>query len=129
MLFDMNIFSANYVELRNTFDTRGLPQANPDVRHRPKNGYTLTSLFHLFIVILFKVEQRKANEKTKRDELNEKYLELVEKQREYFKTVKEFQEVCFAFCRVSLFSFSGLHMSNAMNIPTNKCISISLYSA
>ena len=40
------------------------------------------------------MEQRRANEKKKRDELNEKYLELVEKQREYFKTVKEFQEVC-----------------------------------
>ena len=41
-----------------------------------------------------KVEERKSNEKKKRDELNEQYLGLVEKQRQYFKTVKEFQEEC-----------------------------------
>ena len=31
----------------------------------------------------------------KRDQLNDQYLDLVEKQRLYFKTVKEFKEVLF----------------------------------
>lgn len=30
----------------------------------------------------------------KRDQLNDQYLDLVEKQRLYFKTVKDFKEVC-----------------------------------
>lgn len=41
-----------------------------------------------------KVEKRKAKEKDKRDSLNDKYMELVEKQRLYFKTVRDFQEEC-----------------------------------
>ncbi|KAH3719408.1 coiled-coil domain-containing protein 93-like [Dreissena polymorpha] len=41
-----------------------------------------------------KVEQRKQEEKMRRDQLNDKYLDLVEKQRLYFKTVKDFQEEC-----------------------------------
>lgn len=41
-----------------------------------------------------KVERRKQEEKMKRDELNDKVLEHVEKQRLYFKTVKDFQEEC-----------------------------------
>lgn len=41
-----------------------------------------------------KVERRKQEEKMKRDQLNDTYLEFVEKQRLYFKTVKDFQEEC-----------------------------------
>lgn len=41
-----------------------------------------------------KVDRRKQEEKMKRDELNDKLLEYLEKQRVYFKTVKDFQEEC-----------------------------------
>ncbi|KJE90137.1 coiled-coil domain-containing protein 93 [Capsaspora owczarzaki ATCC 30864] len=43
---------------------------------------------------LEKVDKRRDNEKAKRDKLNDEYLELVDKQRLYYKTVKEFQEEC-----------------------------------
>ena len=42
---------------------------------------------------VLKVEKRKQAEKMKRDQLNDEYLNLIEKQRLYFKTVKDFQEV------------------------------------
>ena len=42
---------------------------------------------------LLKVGKRKQTEKMKRDQLNDEYLNLIEKQRLYFKTVKDFQEV------------------------------------
>lgn len=46
-----------------------------------------------------KAEKRRQNEKLKRDQLNDKYLELMEKQRLYHKLVKEFQQVYFrTFC-------------------------------
>ncbi|XP_061186128.1 coiled-coil domain-containing protein 93-like isoform X4 [Saccostrea echinata] len=41
-----------------------------------------------------KLEKRKQEEKMKRDQLNDQYLDLVEKQRLYFKTVKDFKEEC-----------------------------------
>lgn len=41
-----------------------------------------------------KVENRRHTEKAKRDELNDSYLELIEKQRLYFKGVKDFKDVC-----------------------------------
>lgn len=41
-----------------------------------------------------KVERKKQEEKMKRDQLNDIYLDLIEKQRLYFKTVKDFQEEC-----------------------------------
>lgn len=40
-----------------------------------------------------KVEQRLQIEKTKRDELNKEYIDLVELQRLYFMAVKQFKEV------------------------------------
>ena len=40
-----------------------------------------------------KVETRRQNEKMKRDQLNETYLDLIEKQRLYYKAVKDFKEV------------------------------------
>ncbi len=41
-----------------------------------------------------KVENRRLAEKMKKDSLNELYLELIEKQRLYYKAVKDFKEVC-----------------------------------
>ena len=40
------------------------------------------------------VDKRKRNEKMKRDSLNDQYLEIVEQQRLYFKSIKEFKEEC-----------------------------------
>ncbi|KAK3108073.1 hypothetical protein FSP39_000687 [Pinctada imbricata] len=40
-----------------------------------------------------KIERKKQEEKMKRDQLNDEYLNLIEKQRLYFKTVKDFKEV------------------------------------
>lgn len=39
------------------------------------------------------LERKRADEKSERDRLNDNYLELVEKQRAYYKRVKEFQDV------------------------------------
>ena len=41
--------------------------------------------------------KRKQTEKMRRDQLNDEYLNLIEKQRLYFKTVKDFQEVIVLF--------------------------------
>ncbi|XP_078084293.1 coiled-coil domain-containing protein 93 isoform X3 [Mustelus asterias] len=40
-----------------------------------------------------KLEKKKQENKMRRDQLNDEYLELLEKQRLYFKTVKEFKEL------------------------------------
>jgi hypothetical protein len=40
------------------------------------------------------LSQRCLEEKKQRDKLNTVYLELIEKQRTYYKTVKDFQEEC-----------------------------------
>ncbi|PIK53847.1 putative coiled-coil domain-containing protein [Apostichopus japonicus] len=42
----------------------------------------------------WQLEKRKMEEKMKRDQINDNYLDLIEKQRLYFKTVKDFQEEC-----------------------------------
>ena len=44
-------------------------------------------------ILIFQIERRKQEEKMKRDQLNDTYLDLIEKQRLYFKTVKDFKEV------------------------------------
>ncbi|XP_041057098.1 coiled-coil domain-containing protein 93 isoform X2 [Carcharodon carcharias] len=41
-----------------------------------------------------KLEKKKQENKMRRDQLNDEYLELLEKQRLYFKTVKDFKEEC-----------------------------------
>ncbi|KAM4558357.1 coiled-coil domain-containing protein 93 isoform 2-T3 [Odontesthes bonariensis] len=41
-----------------------------------------------------KMERKKQENKMKRDQLNDEYLELLDKQRLYFKTVKDFKEEC-----------------------------------
>ena len=66
------------------------------------------------------LEQKKQAEKVKRDQLNDLHLDLVDKQRLYVKTVKEFQQVrigtnrfascrkncCFYFFYLFIFVFS-----------------------
>lgn len=42
---------------------------------------------------MVQLEKRCADEKTEKDRLNGMYLELIEKQRSYYKTVRDFQEV------------------------------------
>ncbi|XP_023931883.1 coiled-coil domain-containing protein 93-like [Lingula anatina] len=41
-----------------------------------------------------KMDKKKQEEKMRRDQLNDQYLDLIEKQRQYFKTVKDFKEEC-----------------------------------
>lgn len=41
-----------------------------------------------------KMEKKKQENKMRRDQLNDEYLEMLEKQRLYFKTIKEFKEEC-----------------------------------
>ncbi|XP_074658832.1 coiled-coil domain-containing protein 93-like isoform X2 [Tubulanus polymorphus] len=41
-----------------------------------------------------KVEKKKQEEKMRRDGVNDEYLDLIEKQRLYFKSIKEFKEEC-----------------------------------
>ncbi|XP_075037311.1 coiled-coil domain-containing protein 93 [Mixophyes fleayi] len=41
-----------------------------------------------------RMEKKKQENKMRRDQLNDEYLEMLEKQRLYFKTVKEFKEEC-----------------------------------
>ncbi|XP_068120896.1 coiled-coil domain-containing protein 93, partial [Hyperolius riggenbachi] len=41
-----------------------------------------------------KMEKKKQQNKMRRDQLNDEYLEMLDKQRLYFKTVKEFKEEC-----------------------------------
>jgi len=40
------------------------------------------------------LEKRRSDEKNEKDRLNDIYLELIEKQRAYYKTVRDFQEEC-----------------------------------
>ena len=43
------------------------------------------------------LEQKRADEKVERDKLNKVYLELIEQQRTYYKSVRDFQEVSSIF--------------------------------
>lgn len=45
------------------------------------------------VSLLFQMEKKKQENKMRRDQLNDEYLELLDKQRLYFKTVKDFKEV------------------------------------
>ena len=53
----------------------------------------LTIVLRRFTHVL-QVERKRQEEKMRRDQLNDQYLDLIEKQRLYFKTVKEFKEEC-----------------------------------
>ena len=43
----------------------------------------------------WQLDHKRRDEKTEKDRLNSIYLELVEKQRSYYKTVRDFQEVSY----------------------------------
>lgn len=49
-----------------------------------------------------KADKRRMNEKMKRDQLNDKLQELLEKQRLYHKLVKEFKEVRFTLLDIAM---------------------------
>uniref|UniRef100_A0A8C5TNQ3 Coiled-coil domain-containing protein 93 n=1 Tax=Malurus cyaneus samueli TaxID=2593467 RepID=A0A8C5TNQ3_9PASS len=64
-----------------------------------------------------KMEKKKQENKMRRDQLNDEYLELLEKQRLYFKTVKEFKEVrTLLLCKLYMFS-------DRFDLCTNICTS------
>lgn len=56
--------------------------------HLVRHGFS-----SLFPKMFQQMEKKKQENKMRRDQLNDQYLELLEKQRLYFKTVKEFKEV------------------------------------
>ena len=47
----------------------------------------------MYMSFVFKLERRRQDEKMQRDTATDIYLKLVEEQRNYYKTVKDFQEV------------------------------------
>ena len=53
-----------------------------------------------------KLERRCQDEKSQKDKLNAAYLDLVEKQRAYYKTVKDFQEVTVVTVTLQVFVYS-----------------------
>ena len=55
---------------------------------------------------MFQLERKRADEKSERDRLNDVYLELVEKQRAYYKRVKDFQDVNYCCDWSFLFFFT-----------------------
>lgn len=55
--------------------------------------YSLYSRWPFILPVYLQMEKKKQENKMRRDQLNDEYLELLEKQRLYFKTVKEFKEV------------------------------------
>uniref|UniRef100_A0A8V0ZF71 Coiled-coil domain-containing protein 93 n=1 Tax=Gallus gallus TaxID=9031 RepID=A0A8V0ZF71_CHICK len=65
-----------------------------------------------------KMEKKKQENKMRRDQLNDEYLELLEKQRLYFKTVKEFKEVRTFFASVSwrILELSRSHLRSSAQI-------------
>lgn len=46
-----------------------------------------------YFLSVLQMEKKKQENKMRRDQLNDEYLELLDKQRLYFKTVKDFKEV------------------------------------
>ena len=54
---------------------------------------TLESMLKSVRELLGKVETKRNDEKTNRDAAREKYVQLIDKQRQYYKAVLEFQEV------------------------------------
>ena len=54
---------------------------------------TLESMLKSVRELLGKVETKRNDEKTNRDAASEKYVQLIDKQRQYYKAVLEFQEV------------------------------------
>ena len=55
---------------------------------------TIYKHYKITSYLFWQLEKRNQEEKMKRDRLNDQHLDLMEKQRLYFKTVKDFTEVC-----------------------------------
>ena len=55
--------------------------------------YLLAVFCCLFVCDGVQLEQKRSDEKNERDKLNKVYLELIEQQRTYYKSVRDFQEV------------------------------------
>ena len=60
----------------------------------PHTHSVLTGIsVHVMMAGCVQFEAKRESEKTQKDHCNDEYLALVDKQRQYYKTVKEFQEV------------------------------------
>jgi len=62
------------------------------------------------LVFFLKLDRRRQDEKMQRDAASDQYLELVEKQRRYYKTVKDFQDV------------SGIYVECVSLLPWATCL-------
>lgn len=78
----------------------------------------LYSKWPLILAVYQQMEKKKQENKMRRDQLNDEYLELLEKQRLYFKTVKEFKEVRTFFASVSwrILELSRSHLRSSAQI-------------
>lgn len=56
--------------------------------------YGICSSVRKMLLLLLQVEKKRQEAKMSRDRLHDSLLELVDKQRLYFRTVKEFKEEC-----------------------------------
>lgn len=54
---------------------------------------SLTTIYKLLCHSCCQMEKKKQDNKMRRDQLNDEYLEVLDRQRIYFKTVKDFKEV------------------------------------
>ena len=61
---------------------------------KDKEKVCVLCIYYCIRMLYLKLERRRQDEKMQRDSATDIYLELVEKQRSYYKTVKDFQEVC-----------------------------------
>ena len=71
------------------------------------------------------LEKRRTDEKAERDRLNDIYLELIEKQRAYYKTVRDFQEVGYStntHNTAFIFHVSLIHVLNHF-LSMGSCLS------
>ena len=59
----------------------------------------------------------------KRDQLNDTYLDLIEKQRLYFKTVKDFKEVSFTTWFLTMI-IQCLYVVYGLNVITSHLVSL-----
>lgn len=60
------------------------------------------------------MEKKKQENKMRRDQLNDEYLELLDKQRLYFKTVKDFKEVRTLHCALNAVWQFNTHYTRAL---------------
>lgn len=70
----------------------GIKQSRIKVRSQTNSEPGSSRILHLR-PLFPQLEKKKQENKMRRDQLNDEYLELLDKQRLYFKTVKDFKEV------------------------------------